>query len=161
MILSNIRVVRRKRWRKNQMRRRVERAQVKNTILLIVNLSNIYNFDRTGNLRKFAPRLEEIEEEEGKREEERKIINSSVEEEEDEDQEGSRKRMMGSFHSSASSGSSTLDMMGRVVRDGSSKEERRSRSKHQVTTSFISHFTSLLLPPLYTICVFLRVLTLA
>merc|ERR1719458_2097347 len=55
---------------------------------------------RPGNLRKFAPRLEEIEEEEGKREEERKIINSSVEEEEDEDQEGSRKRMMGSFHSS-------------------------------------------------------------
>ena len=119
--------------------------------MLIVNLSNIYNFDRTGNLRKFAPRLEEIEEEEGKREEERKIINSSVEEEEDEDQEGSRKRMMGSFHSSASSGSSTLDMMGRVVRDGSSKEERRGRSKHQVTTSFTSPLS---FSPLFTLFVF-------
>merc|ERR1719458_664458 len=47
---------------------------------------------RPGNLRKFAPRLEEIEEEEGREE------------------GGSGKRMMGSFHSSASSGSSTLDM---------------------------------------------------
>ena len=88
-----------------------------------------------GNLRKFAPRLEEIEEEGGRREEERKVINSSVEEEEEE--EGSGKRMMGSFHSSASSGSSTLDMMGRVVREGKSKEERRGRSKHQVTSSNI------------------------
>ena len=44
---------------------------------------------------------------------------------------------MGSFHSSASSGSSTLDMMGRVVREGNSKEERRGRSKHQVKTSNI------------------------
>ena len=89
-----------------------------------------------GNLRKFAPRLEEIEEEGGRREEERKVINSPVdeEEEEEEEEEGSGKRMMGSFHSSASSGSSTLDMMGRVVREGKGKEERRGRSKHQVTS---------------------------
>ena len=129
--------------------------------MLIVNLSNIYNFDRTGNLRKFAPRLEEIEEEEGKREEERKIINSSVEEEEDEDQEGSRKRMMGSFHSSASSGSSTLDMMGRVVREGNSKEERRSRSKHQVTSLSFLSCTSSTFIQLKTISLLFRVLTLA
>ena len=44
--------------------------------------------------RKFAPKLEEIEEE-GRREED--------------------KRKMGSFHSSHSSGSSSLDMMGRLV----------------------------------------------
>ena len=92
-----------------------------------------------GNLRKFAPRLEEIEEEGGRREEERKVINSPVdeEEEEEEEEEGSGKRMMGSFHSSASSGSSTLDMMGRVVREGKGKEERRGRSKHQVTSLYI------------------------
>ena len=101
----------------------------------------VLNFDLAGNLRKFAPRLEEIEEEEGRREEERKVINSSVEEEEEEEEVGSGKRMMGSFHSSASSGSSTLDMMGRVVREGNSKEERRGRSKHQVKYSF-SHFPS-------------------
>ena len=88
----------------------------------------VLNADPTG---KFAPRLEEIEEEEGRKEEERKVINSSVEDEEEEEG-GSGKRMMGSFHSSASSGSSTLDMMGRVVREGNSKEERRGRSKHQV-----------------------------
>ena len=89
----------------------------------------------TGNLRKFAPRLEEIEEEEGK---ERKTANSSPVDEEEEEEEG--KGMMGSFHSSASSGSSTLDMMGRVVREGSGKEERRGRSKHQVFILVHHHF---------------------
>ena len=119
----------------------------------------ILNKDPTGNLRKFAPRLEEIEEEEGRKEEERKVINSSVEEEEEEE-EGSGKRMMGSFHSSASSGSSTLDMMGRVVREGNSKEERRGRSKHQVTPSNICiAFLLLILRILHTSSAFIKLKT--
>ena len=120
----------------------------------------VLNADPTGNLRKFAPRLEEIEEEEGRKEEERKVINSSVEEEEEEE-EGSGKRMMGSFHSSASSGSSTLDMMGRVVREGNSKEERRGRSKHQVTSLSFLSCTSSTFIQLKTISLLFRVLTLA
>ena len=128
-------------------------------IFKLLLIFKVLNADPTGNLRKFAPRLEEIEEEEGRKEEERKVVNSSVEEEEEEG--GSGKRMMGSFHSSASSGSSTLDMMGRVVREGNSKEERRGRSKHQVTSLSFLSCTSSTFIQFKTISLLFRVLTLA
>ena len=130
-------------------------------IFKLLVIFKVVNADPTGNLRKFAPRLEEIEEEEGRKEEERKVINSSVEEEEEEEEGGSGKRMMGSFHSSASSGSSTLDMMGRVVREGNSKEERRGRSKHQVTSLSFLSCTSSTFIQFKTISLLFRVLTLA